>query len=74
MWPVGVTSSHGYWSFSPLLQLNPGLAGEDPKKAQEVLDTTQGVLVAMPLRFLEQENLLPDFGTAEALAPDTLVT
>ncbi len=55
-------------------QLNPGLVNEDLEKAKEMLSKTQGALVAMPLRFLEKENLLPDFGTAEALAPDALVT
>ena len=54
------------------MQENPGVV--DLEKAKELLAQIQGTIVPMPLRFLEEENLLPDFGTKEALAPDRLVT
>ena len=50
------------------------MVGTDVVRAKEMLDQTQGYLVTMPLRFLEKENLLPDFGTKESFAPDKLVT
>ena len=54
------------------MQENPGVV--DLEKAKELLAQIQGTVVPMPLHFLEEENLLPEFGTKEALAPDRLVT
>ena len=46
----------------------------DPDQAREAVKKVEGVLVKMPLLFLEKENLLPDFPSKEAFAPDALVT
>lgn len=54
------------------MQEKPGIV--DLEKAKELLAQIQGTIVPMPLRFLEEENLLPDFGTKESFAPDRLVT
>ena len=34
----------------------------------------QGNVVEMPLHFLEKEDLTPDLGTVESLAPEKLLT
>ena len=52
-----------------------GLQQTDPEKALELLQSTRGGLVPMPLDFLKNEpNLLPEFGTKEFIAPGALVT
>lgn len=52
----------------------PGLAKEDPARAQEELKKIRGFLVQFPLQFLCEQNLLPPVGTKEAMAPLELWT
>ena len=61
-------------SFLYFLQKNPGVVSSDIEKARELLSDVQGYIVPMPLLFLEEEDLLPEFGTKEFVAPDELVT
>ena len=46
----------------------------DPLSAHKELSLLKGTLVFMPLRFLENEELAPDFGTPESFAPQGLFT
>ena len=43
-------------------------------KSRVAVKKIQGMVVEMPLRFLEKENLEPDIGTVESFAPGKLVT
>ena len=51
-----------------------GLADTNPEEARKLLSQLRGTLVCMPLHFLEEEELTPDFGTPESLAPQGLFT
>ena len=55
-------------------QKNSGLVGTDVDKSRVAVKKIQGMVVEMPLRFLEKENLEPDIGTVESFAPGKLVT
>lgn len=56
-----------------LIQKIPGIHESDPDKAIKLLNSTKGSLVPMPLDFLKNEpKLLPEFGTVEYIAPDTI--
>lgn len=55
-------------------QNKPGLISTDVDKAKELFQQTRGSLVTMPLRFLEVEDLWPEVGTVESLAPYQLFT
>ncbi|XP_032407821.1 phospholipase D1-like [Xiphophorus hellerii] len=47
----------------------PGLARDDPARAQEELKKIRGFLVQFPLQFLSEQNLLPPIGCKEAMVP-----
>ncbi|KAM4718628.1 LOW QUALITY PROTEIN: phospholipase D1 [Anableps anableps] len=47
----------------------PGLAKEDPARAQEELKKIRGFLVQFPLQFMSEQNLLPPIGCKEAMVP-----
>ncbi|XP_014877479.1 phospholipase D1-like [Poecilia latipinna] len=47
----------------------PGLAREDPARAQEELKKIRGFLVQFPLQFMSEQNLLPPIGCKEAMVP-----
>ena len=54
-------------------QKNLGVHESDPSEAMKLLSSTRGTLVPMPLNFLRDEHtLLPEFGTVEYIAPDTI--
>ncbi|CAG2106344.1 unnamed protein product [Medioppia subpectinata] len=52
----------------------PKLVHTDPQEAQRQLDRVRGHLVLMPLNFLEDEELTPQWGTGEKLMPNSLWT
>lgn len=47
----------------------PGLARDDPARAQEELKKIRGFLVQFPLQFMIEQNLLPPIGCKEAMVP-----
>ncbi|XP_008395128.1 phospholipase D1 [Poecilia reticulata] len=47
----------------------PGLARDDPARAQEELKKIRGFLVQFPLQFMSEQNLLPPIGCKEAMVP-----
>jgi phospholipase D1/2 len=53
---------------------NTGLVGADVDKAHEALLKVQGIVVEMPLHFLEKENLEPNVTHIINFAPDHLFT
>jgi phospholipase D1/2 len=52
---------------------NSGVVEEDVERARETLQKIQGHVVELPLHFLEDEDLTPDFDYMINFAPDTLV-
>ena len=52
------------------IQSNLGMVATDVERSRELLQQLQGFLVPMPLKFLEEEDLQPQFGKKEALAPE----
>ena len=57
-----------------MVQEVKGLVDTDTDQARRELAKLRGTLVLMPLRFLENEQLAPDFGTPESFAPQGLFT
>ncbi|XP_065841393.1 phospholipase D1-like [Oscarella lobularis] len=56
------------------IRSTPTLAKTDRSAAKEKLKDVKGHLVLMPVKFLDEENLLPSLGTAEGLIPYTTFT
>jgi hypothetical protein len=52
----------------------PNMAQTDSALANEKLKGIRGHIVLIPHHFLEAEDLLPKFGTAEALVPTVTFT
>ena len=55
--------------FSLFSQENTGVISRSVERALMLLEQAQGTLVSIPLRFLEEEDLLPDLWCGEHYAP-----
>ena len=56
--------------FCVLTQEEQGMVDKDVREARALLSKIQGYIVPMPLQFLSKEDLLPPFGSKEALLPE----
>ena len=61
------TNIHSY------TQKNDGLVGRDVDRARMVVKKIQGMVVEMPLHFLEEEKPIPKFWTKEYFMPQIVI-